>query len=566
MRVLFVAAGCEQLNVSLLASILRRAGHQVGLAFTPHLFDDGDLVSIPTLARLVNTDDVVDQAARFAPDVVCYSALTVTYRWMISVAERIKDRLGPGVVNVFGGVHASAVPEIVLEEPAVDYVCVGEGDVSLPMLLEELARGERERLLPNIGFRGPGGRMVKGPQMAFVQDLDSLPAFEKDLWLDHIRFDAGYMTMSSRGCPYRCTFCFNNFFANTGGARSSANKYVRQRSVDHMLAELRVARRRYGTRHVTFLDDVFTLDTGWMKEFARRYRKEIGVPYRCLTHVHFLDEERVEALRESGCVWVQIGVQSVDEKYKKQSLKRPEKGDRMSHVLNLLHRAGIGVKTDHMFGLPGETLESQGAALAFYAEHPSIKQIATYWLTYLPGTEIMDEGLAAGSIDQATIDRINRGYTLFWHREANVKDDKSRRAYLDYETLFRMLVLMPPALRSKLRRQHVSWLPAPVVKALGGLAHALGIAVYPDPDLPLFFGRYRQGLSNLARRTLGRPPRKRFGSAETGPISDRAWDALYQRTTETLKLLSPAPDAAPAIPAPLTGQPTREPLPSNLAS
>ena len=561
MRVLFVAVGCEQLNVSLLASILRRAGHEVGLAFTPQLFDDGDLVSVPALARLLNTDDVVDQAARFAPDVVCYSALTVMYRWMISVAEQIKERLGPGVINVFGGVHASAVPEIVLEEPSVDYVCVGEGDVSLPMLLEELARGQRQRLLPNIGFRGPDGRMVKGPQMAFVQDLDSLPPFEKDLWLEHIRFDSAYMTMSSRGCPYRCTFCFNNFFANTGGARSVSNKYVRQRSVDHMLAELRVARRRYGTRHVTFLDDVFTLDTGWMKEFSRRYRKEIGVPYRCLTHVHFLDEERVEALRESGCVWVQIGVQSVDEKYKKQSLKRPEKGDRMSHVLNLLHRAGIGVKTDHMFGLPGETLQSQEAALAFYADHPAIKQIATYWLTYLPGTEIMDEGLAAGSIDQATIDRINRGYTLFWHREANVKDAQARRAYLDYETLFRLLVLMPPALRAKLRRQHVSRLPGPAVKALSGLAHAIGVAVHIDPDLRMFFGRYRQGLQNFGRKMVGRPPRARFGKGETGPLSDPAWDALYQRTTETLKHLAPELDTAAANPAPLIAEPARERVP-----
>ena len=72
MRVIFVALGCEQLGVIQLAAILRRAGHEVGLAFSRHLFDDRLFFRVPSLARLFPDDDVVDQVRRFNPDVVCF--------------------------------------------------------------------------------------------------------------------------------------------------------------------------------------------------------------------------------------------------------------------------------------------------------------------------------------------------------------------------------------------------------------------------------------------------------------------------------------------------------------
>lgn len=555
MRVLFVALGTEQLNISLLASILRRSGHEVGLAFSRHLFDDRDQMAMPGIARHFNDDDdVVEQAVRFRPDVVCYSALTVTYRWLIDMAQVIKDRCGN--VTIFGGVHASAVPAIVLEEPVVDYVCVGEGDFALPMLIAALARGERDTVIPNIAFRGPNGQIIKGGQMPFVQDLDRLPPFEKDLWLDHIAIDAAYLTMSSRGCPYRCTFCFNNFFANLGGPRATSGKYVRQRSVDHFMAELVDAKRRYGVRYIQILDDIFTLDTGWLKEFSRRYRKEINVPFQCLSHSHFLDEERVQALQEAGCVWVQIGVQSADEDYKKTSLRRPDKTERISQVLDLLHKAKIGVKTDHIFGLPGETIDSQKLALEFYAEHPGLRRIGTFWLTYLPGTEIINDGLRNGNITQEKVDRINRGDTDFWHREINVRDDVMRRQYLEYEALFRVMVYLPAALRPRLRLDHVRSIPAPLLK-LAGLMISVAISTAArDPDLSAFLARYRDGLVNHVRWRLGRPPRRRFGVGETGPMFDAAWNELFAETEAALRRAPIAQDRIVVTPPAVVSPPS----------
>jgi radical SAM superfamily enzyme YgiQ (UPF0313 family) len=542
MRVLFVALGYEQLPVSLLGAILRRAGHQVGLAYSRHLFDDRAVVYAPALARLFADDDVFDQAVRFRPDVVCFSALTVNYRWMIELARRIKDACG--ATTVFGGVHASGAPDVVLEDRAVDYVCVGEGDLALPLLLDALRDGPlaaTRRVLPNIRYRLPDGTCVAGPQMGFIQNLDALPGFEKDLWVDHFPIHSLYLTMSSRGCPYRCTFCFNNFFANLGGAEKAGNKYVRQRSVGHFVAELKEAKRRYGIRYVDILDDIFTLDVDWMREFSRAYRREVGVPFKCLSHVHFLDEERVRALKEAGCLWVQMGVQSADEDYKKGNLRRNEKNATVGEVLDLLHRAGIAVKVDHMLGLPGETYASQDKALAFYAEHPGVRRVSTFWLSYLPGTEVVDQGLREGLISDAQVDEINHGSEAFFHREANVSDPAARQQYLAYELLLRALPLVPHRLRRHLRRELVNWLPASILKHAGTVTDVIDATIYRDPGIPHLATRYAHGLKAHVRSRLGR---NGHGSGCVGPVSDPSWDALYERTRTAVE------GAASAAPRP----------------
>jgi len=492
----------EQLAIGQLGAILRRAGHQVGLAFSRHLFDDRYFLCIPGLARLFDDDDVVGQVVRFRPDVVCFSALTVNYSWMVDVARRVKDACG--AVTVFGGVHPSAVPEVVLEEAAIDYVCIGEGDVALPRLLAELREGPASRPLPNVAFRGPDGAIVRGPQLGFYQDLDSLPGFEKDLWLDHVRVDSWYLTMSSRGCPYRCTFCFNNFFAKLGGTdRQNAGKYVRQRSVGHFLAELREAKRRYGIRLVDIQDDIFTVDVEWLREFAPRYRKEIGVPFACLSHPHFIDAEKVQLLKEAGCVWVQMGIQSVDEEYRHQ-MKRYEKQHRIEQALELFERAGIELKTDHMFGLPGEAPEAQHKALELYRRH-DIGRIGTYWLCYTPGTEIVEAGMREGLVTEAEMAEVNHGHSTFFYRDQNVVDPSKRKQYLSFEAVFRTLPLLPPALRSRVRVEHLDWMPAPVVKLFGHATDLLVGIQRDNPNLKGYWAQYVHGLHNHFRQKLGLP-------------------------------------------------------------
>ena len=540
MRVLFVAVGMEQLAIGQLGAILRREGHQVGLAFSRHLFDDRYFLRIPALAKLFDDDDdVVEQVVRFRPDVVCFSALTVNYRWMVDVARQVKDACG--AVTVFGGVHPSAVPEVVLEEECIDYVCIGEGDVALPQLLAELRHGPLQRAMPNIAFRGPDGAVVRGTQLGFFQDLDLLPGFEKDLWLDHVRVDSWYLTMSSRGCPYRCTFCFNNFFAKLGGSdRQKAGKYVRQRSVDHFLAELRDAKRRYGISLVDIQDDIFTVDVAWLREFSPRYRREVGVPFACLSHPHFIDAEKVQLLKDAGCVWVQMGIQSVDEEYRHQ-IKRHEKQNRIEQAMELFQRAGIELKTDHMFGLPGEAPEAQQKALELYRQH-DIGRIGTYWLCYTPGTEIVEAGMREGLVTEAEMAEVNRGHSTFFYRDQNVVDASKRKQYLAYEAVFRTLPLLPRALRERVRVEHVDWMPSPMIKMFG---HATDLIVgiqRDNPNLKSYWAQYVHGFHNYLRHKAGLAP---YRVAEPEYGHEPATTPSEPAATVAVAPPEPAPEGPP---------------------
>lgn len=507
MRVTFVALGSEQLAVSQLAAIARRDGHTVGLAFSAALFDDRYNLSVKQLAPYFDDRQlVIDAIAEQRPDVLAFSVLTGTYRWMLGVAREAKQML-PDVKVVFGGVHPSAVPHRVLAEDAVDYVCVGEGDVAFPLILSAVEHGGPTKAIPNTHFMAPDGQTVRGPQTGFIQDLNSLPVFDKEIWEEHIRIGDFYLTMASRGCPYRCTFCFNNFFAELPDPKQGKKgKYVRQRSVEHMMYELNEAKRRYTLRFVDFEDDVFTVDKGWVHEFLGRYKREIGVPFHCLTHPNFMDDELARDLANAGCVSIQMGVQSADDDYKFGNVKRYEKTERVEQALEAMTSNGLRVKVDHMFDLPGEPEGAQEAARVLYAAHPPYR-IQTYWTNLLPGTEMVRDVLDKGLVTREQIDRLEEGHDFDFFREGNLGKDPARmRRYKSYEVLFKSIPVLPRALRERLTARSFSYLPRPICSLIAFTVDAVHGLSSRNPHHVAYARHYLHHLSRWARRLVGIKP------------------------------------------------------------
>jgi radical SAM superfamily enzyme YgiQ (UPF0313 family) len=477
MRVVFVALGQEQLGISMLSAVLRRAGHETALAFNPALFHDRYYFDVPGLRDVFDrTSRVVEEAIALKPDLLAFSVLTPTYQWCLEVARRVKAKTGCPVI--FGGVHPSAVPEVCLENDEVDYVCVGEGEHAMVALCEALDRkNERPaRAIPNLWWRDARGEIVRGPNAAFVQDLDSLPFWDKELWEDALDVGSHYITMSSRGCPYRCTFCFNNFFARLPG--KGGGKYVRQRSVEHQMNELREAHARYRLRYIEFADDIFTVDKDWVRAFTAAYRREIGAPFQCLVHPRFIDRDVARWLKDAGCVHVQMGVQSVDEEYKRKTLLRVEKDDHLRRSLEALRDAGLDAKLDHILGLPGEPRSAQEQARKLYAEFEP-RRVQTFWLTYVPGIDLTKQALADGVITQHDVDEINRGRSRVFrhpHLEAGDAGDGAADFYQRYDILFRAMPFLPSSVKKRLRAEHIPRVGEKGASAIGfafDLANAL---------------------------------------------------------------------------------------------
>ncbi|MES2622254.1 MAG: radical SAM protein [Bacteroidota bacterium] len=468
LHITFIGLGTEQLGISMMSAIAKREGHKVGMAFSASLFHDRFNLEFPSISPYFDdTHNVIQAIKEQKPDVISFGALTSTYQWMLDVAMQAKEING-AVKIVFGGVHPSAVPNLVIANPYVDFVVSGEGDEAFPAILKAIATDDYSKPIYNTRFKNKQGDVITGLQKGFMQDLDSLPFFDKTIWEEHVRLGDMYLTMASRGCPYRCSFCFNNFFAKLPEEKSG--KYVRLRSVDHVIAELKIAKRRYKLRRVDFQDDVFATSKKWLQEFSEKYKKEIGLPYMILTHPRYMDNEIAHWLKESGCDWIQMGVQSMDDSFKKGALLRYERTEDIYNALDLINQYGMLAKVDHMFGLPDEPITAQENARMLYATtHP--KRVQTFWTCYLPGTEMMRDAEAKGVITKEQANKINQGEDFYFFRNTeNVKDKTLMDKYKAYEVIFRLLPALPESWKPKLTLDRVQLLPKLIIRPLSMLA------------------------------------------------------------------------------------------------
>lgn len=467
MKVLFLGIGSEQLGISLLAAMVKEAGHEIDLAFTASLFHDRFNLEIPWLNKFFDeTETLVQEIIEKNPDVIAFGALTATFQWSIDIIKRVK-KVKPQVKTIFGGVHTSAVPEVCLSYNEVDYAVVGEGELAIVDILKDIEAGGLGKPINNTQFIDKNGQLIKGKQVGFHQDLDEFPYPEKSIWEPYSNLRHNYLILASRGCPYQCTFCFNNFFARL--PEEGKGKYVRHRSVEHVIGELKWAKERYQIKSVDFQDDVFTVDKKWLLEFCEAYKKEINLPFNILVHAKYFDEEIAKALKDAGCHWIQMGIQSMDEEFKTNVLKRREKSDKIIIALELMRKYGLKVKVDQMLALPDEPISAQKKALDLYKEYTPYR-IQTFWTAFLPGTDMLFDAYKEGIVTDEDMERLNHGKDFYFFRnQDNIKDPALVRTYANYEFIYRILPSMPKFIRLRLSEEAVDWIPRPIKNFLGKL-------------------------------------------------------------------------------------------------
>ncbi len=186
MRVLFVIQHVEYEPQGLLhlSSALKAAGHEVDLVVAQH-------------------QDPVEVARRWQPQIVGYSVMTGSQRYYLELNRRIRA-VAP-VFSVFGGPHPTFFPELI-EEEGVDGICIGEGEAALVELAGTLGRDDFDPHIPNWHLKW-NGEIVRTLVRAFISDLDSLPAPDRDLLYDRdpaSRRGKIKHFITSRGCPYNC--------------------------------------------------------------------------------------------------------------------------------------------------------------------------------------------------------------------------------------------------------------------------------------------------------------------------------------------------------------------------
>ena len=404
MRILFIYPNLYaqigfNYGVSFLSAVLKERGHETAL------INVNDKLGYP-----LDLDRIGQDVRTFGPDLIGFSIVTNQYRYAAEIARFLKK--GSSVPMIAGGVHVTMAPEDVLSDRLFDYACVGEGEEALAELVERLEKGESTENVRNI-WTHKNGELARNPVRPF-SSLDSLPMKDYDIFDFQHMIDAkdGWVgVMASRGCPFRCTYCFNHkmveIYQRDTGLKGRELNYVRHHPVDEVIAELKMLLEKYERINMfIFDDDLFTYDRAYVLEFCRRYRDEIDVPFVCNAHPTVFDDELARAIKEAGCALVKFGVESGSERVRREILRRHMSNEQIAHALDTAHRAGLDTSAFVMFGFPHETIEDIGMTLDLLAETSPTRM---RWAIFFPyvNTEAYRISNDGGLIDFDKMEQLN---------------------------------------------------------------------------------------------------------------------------------------------------------------
>lgn len=408
MRVLFYYRGVESLGVGYLMSMLKHGGHEVDLIFDPGL-DDNLFLKAPALRWLNRHEDLLERARAFAPDLVCVSILTNLYPFVKRWCRLLKEQLGVPIVA--GGHHVQALPDYVLANPDIDMVCTGEGEVTLLELVDRMEQGGDIRTIPGLWLKDEEGQIHRNPLGPLVEDLDSFPFPDKDLWYEYGCFHKNLEIFTGRGCPFRCTFCNIHYQRSLFRGHGS---FLRKRSVANVMEEFRENLRRFDPKIVSIHDDNFTTIRDYVFEFCEAYRKEVNLPWYCFGYPTTITPELVKAMKAANCRTIFMGVDSGDAELRRRIMERPMTDQLIHRSACLIKEAGIGLQVSCIYGNPGETSEQMFKTLGMVEEiQPT--QSSSYVFYPFPRTKLHDHAIEIGQLTEEGQQKVREGISGYHH-------------------------------------------------------------------------------------------------------------------------------------------------------
>ncbi len=343
------------------------------------------------------------------PTLIGFSLMSFNFRRAQRATIELKRRF-PEIPIVWGGIHPTFNPEESIQ--FADYVCIGEGENALLELVRAIEHGLETDDIPNIWSRR-NGRVTRTDLRPLIQDLDEYPfprfdwentfclddkaikPLTRELYRKHVLHGgAMYDVMASRGCPYSCSYCCNSLFRVI---YRNKGRYVRYRSVDSVIEEL-----KYATREFPFVSMINIQDDGfaaapepYLKEFSEKYKRQVGLPIRLRIIPTMFSEAKARYLSDANALVAVVGIQSSD-RINREVFNRRGSTENLLQVARLLRKYRIVGQYDLIVQNPYESEDDLVEVCNTLASLPKPYRLEMFPLAMFPNTPLRTRALADG--------------------------------------------------------------------------------------------------------------------------------------------------------------------------
>lgn len=414
-------------GIRAISSVLKMAGFSTKIIFLPggieHLRFDGNYIYRYSEKTLQQITELCKDA-----DLIGFSFMSQYFDRAVQITQHLKKHFNTPII--WGGIHPTYRPEQCLNY--CDIVCIGEGEYAIVELAEKMLNSMDYTDTKNCWFKSNSG-IKKNEQGPIIQNLDELPFVDYDIenhyvynWRskDIIPIDrkimteqfpkiayfkgkhlVTYRTMTSRGCPHRCSYC-----------ASSAMMRLRRRSVDNVIEELQVILSQFNSIElISFFDDTFFAGpVEYFEEFRGKYKNKIGLPFHAQCSPTTISERKMEILVDAGLFYTEMGIQTGSERIKKM-YRRVVSNQKMIDAAALINRYSVKMLIPDYHVIldnPWETKDDVMDTLRLLLSLPGKFRLQISSLIFFPGAELNEKAREEGILKDELHEVFRKPFTF----------------------------------------------------------------------------------------------------------------------------------------------------------